>query len=165
MGKPSEEQIAAWLAAAGKSGKVPPAVRDKIITAAQFIENTARQRDASGFLKGIDFSKEVKVLNKLPNKVFVQYVGKHKGMWFTETGLTPDLVGIAEGSETTKRLRKLYKPSGNVAALKSTASSVKDTWTIEKVLKIKDPAVKKKVMTRGGGTQYIVANPQKMTLI
>ena len=189
MGKPSEKQIEAWLAAAGKKKNVSKQVLERIIRAGQFIENTARIKNGAGLLSGIDFSKDVVVLNKLPDRVYVQYVSKHRGHWFTDTGLAPDLVGIAAG----KRKRHLFRAGGSVAALKSRAASVKDTWTVGRLFDLLDPTnpadqakikkhfkgrtpdeIKKLLvkaakrmgqMTAGGGTQYFVADPSRMTKI
>ena len=189
MGKPSDKQIEAWLAAAGKKQNVGKQVLERIIRAGQFIENTARIKNGESLLSGIDFSKDVVVLNKLPDRVYVQYVSKHRGHWFTDTGLDPDLVGIAAG----KRKRKLFRPGGSVAALKSRAASVKDTWTVGRLFDLIDPKnpadqarlkkrfkvqsddeMKKLVakisrrlgqMTAGGGTQYFVADPSRMKKI
>ena len=91
---------------------------------------------------------------RLPDSVYVQYVAQHKGVWFTDTGLTPDLIGLAEG----RRLRKLFAPLGVVHALQSNARSIKDTWSIDRLFQSVSPAARGKLgqMTRGGGTQYIV---------
>lgn len=160
MGKTPEEKIARWMQAAGQSGK-SPAVRDRVVTAGEFLEKTARmtERETSSCLSGIDFSKPVSVV-PLPPSVYVQYVQQHQGVWFTDTGLTPDLVGLAEG----KRIRKLFTPAGTVHALKSTARSIKDTWTADRLFQSISPAAKGKLgqMTRGGGTQYIVFDKFRM---
>lgn len=154
MGMTPQDKIARWVQAAGQTGK-SQAVIDRVVTAGQFLEGTARMSEAaaSGCLTGIDFSKPVEVV-RLPPSVYVQYTQQHMGIWFTDTGLTPDLVGLAEG----RRLRKLFKPSGIVHALKSTARSIKDTWTPDRLFQSISPAAKGKMgqTTRGGGTQYIV---------
>lgn len=123
MGITPPDKIERWMKAAGQSGK-GPAVRDRVIVAGEYLEKTARMPESEvlGLLAGIDFSKSVEVV-RLPASVYVQYVQKHKGVWFTDTGLTPDLVGLAEG----KRTRKLFTPIGIVPALKSTAAAIKDT--------------------------------------
>jgi hypothetical protein len=92
--------------------------------------------------------------------VYVQYVQKHKGVWFTATGLTPDAVGLAGG----KRTRKLFAPVGTVPALESTARAIKDTWTADRLFDSIAPAAKGKLgqMTRGGGTQYVVYDKSRM---
>jgi hypothetical protein len=154
MGLTPPDKIARWVRAAGQTGKPQP-VLDRVITAGEFLERTARmsEADACSCLTGIDFSMPVTVV-RLPQSVYVQYEQQHRGVWFTDTGLTPDLVGLAEG----RRKRKLFTPVGTVHALQSTARSVKDTWTADRLFESVSPAARGRLgqMTRGGGTQYIV---------
>ena len=160
MGATPEAKIQRWMNAAGQTGK-SQAVRDRVVISGEFLEKTARmdERSACSCLTGIDFSKPVKVV-RLPDKLYVQYVKQHKGVWFTDTGLTPDLVGLAKGART----RELFRPAGMVHALKSTAGAIRDSWTIKP-----DPSLstaeKRKLaeLTRGGGTQYIVFDKHRMT--
>src|SRR5947208_16197133 len=154
MGMTPQDKVARWVTAAGQTGK-SQAVIDRVVVAGEFLERTARmsERDAQECLSGIDFSQPVTVL-KLPRSVFVQYVQKHRGVWFTDTGLTPDFVGLAEG----KRVRTLFVPVGVVPALQSTARSIKDTWTADRLFQSLSPAARAKMgqFTRGGGKQYVV---------
>lgn len=112
MGITPPDKIERWMKAAGQSGK-GPAVRDRVIVAGEFLEKTTRMQESEvlALLSGIDFSKSVEVV-QLPGSVYVQYVQKHKGVWFTDTGLTPDLVGLAEGGRTRNCLPPLvsYTP-------------------------------------------------------
>src|SRR5262249_53698204 len=96
----------------------------------------------------------------LPRSVYVQYVQQHKGVWFTDTGLTPDAVGLAQ----LNRKRKLFKPRGSVYALKSTARAIKDRWTAAKLFGPLSSEEKRAIAqeTRGGGTQYIVFDKSAM---
>ena len=163
MGRTPEDKIGRWMAAAGQTGKCDN-VRARVVTAGEFVEKTPRmdERSACSCLTGIDFSKSVKLV-RLPSKVYVQYLAKHKGMWFTDTGLTPDLVGLAEG----KRTRKLFTPVGLVHALKSTARAIKDTWTYDRLFQSIAPTARKKMgqLTRGGGVQYIVFDKHRMKAV
>ena len=156
MGMTPADKIARWATAAGQSGKSKPVI-DRVVIAGEFLEKTARmtEQDACSCLTGIDFSQPVAAV-RLESKIYVQYVQQHKGIWFTDTGLTPDLVGLADG----KRTRKLFCPVGPVHALRSTARSIKDTWTIERLFQSISPVAKGKIgqLTRGGGTQYIVVD-------
>lgn len=160
MGRTPQDKIERWLDAAGQAGK-SKSVQDRVILAGEFLEKTARlsEGEACACLTGIDFSKPVEVV-KLPERIYVQYLRAHKGIWFTDTGLTPDAVGLAEG----KRKRKLFKPLGKVPALKSTARSIKDTWTLDRLFQSVSPAAKGKLgqLTRGGGTQYVVFDKTRM---
>jgi hypothetical protein len=160
MGKTPEDKVARWCKAAGQEGKGKDVV-NRVIIAGEFLERTARmsEADASDCLSGIDFSKTVSVV-RLPPSVYVQYVQKHKGVWFTDTGLTPDAVGLADG----KRKRKLFKPRGSVYALKSTARAIKDTWTAGRLFQSMSPRGQRAMgqMTRGGGAQYIVFDKSAM---
>jgi hypothetical protein len=160
MGKTPEDKVARWCKAAGQEGKSKDVV-NRVIIAGEFLEKTARmsERDACDCLSGIDFSKTVGVV-LLPQSVYVQYVQKHKGVWFTDTGLTPDAVGLADG----KRNRKLFKPRGSVYALKSTARAIKDTWTAGRLFQSISPQAQRAIgqMTRGGGTQYVVFDKSAM---
>ena len=154
MGMTPPDRIARWVKAAGQTGKPQP-VLDRVVTAGEFLERTARmsESDACSCLSGIDFSKPVVVV-RLPDSVYVQYLDHHKGVWFTDTGLTPDAVGLAEG----RRTRKLFRPLGIVHALQSTARSIKDTWTADRLFQSLSPAARGRLgqFTRGGGTQYVV---------
>ncbi len=160
MGKTPEDKIARWVEAAGQMGK-SCAVLNRVVTAGEFLEKTGRMSESGACkcLKGIDFSKPVTAV-RLPNSVYVQYVQQHKGVWFTDTGLTPDKIGLAEG----RRIQKLFKPAGTVHALRSTARSIKDTWTVGRLFQSISPAASGKLgqMTSGGGTQYIVPNKSAM---
>lgn len=160
MGITPPDKVDRWMRTAGQLGK-GPAVRDQVIVAGEFLEKTARmsERDAADCLSGIDFSKSVEVV-RLPQSVFVQYVEKHKGVWFTDTGLTPDKVGLAEG----KRMRKLFTSIRMVHALKSTAAAIKDTWTADRLFLSISPQARGKLgqLTRGGGTQYVVFDKTRM---
>lgn len=159
MGVTPQDKIERWMKAAGQTGK-SDAVKKRVVTAGEFLEKTARmsEREATSCLSGIDFSKPVEV-GLLPNKIYVQFVKQHVGTWFTDTGLTPDQVGLAKGPRT----RELFQPIGAVHALKSTASSIRDTWTIKPDPSLSE-AEKRKLatLTRGGGTQYIVFDKHRM---
>ena len=154
MGLTPQDKIARWVKAAGQTGKQQPVV-DRVVIAGEFLERTARmnEADACSCLTGIDFSKPVAVV-RLHSSIYVQYEQQHRGIWFTDTGLTPDLIGLADG----RRVRKLFMPIGIVHALQSTARSIKDTWTADRLFQSLSPAARGKMgqMTRGGGTQYIV---------
>lgn len=154
MGMTPPDKIARWVSAAGQTGKAQP-VLDRVIVAAEFLERTGRmsEAEACACLAGIDFSKPVAVV-RLPASVYVQYVQEHRGVWFTDTGLTPDQVGLAAG----RRTRRMFVPMGIVHALQTTARSIKDTWTIDRVFQSVSPAAHGRLgqMTRGGGTQYVV---------
>jgi hypothetical protein len=154
MGVTPPDKISRWVKAAGQSGKPKPVI-DRVVIAGEFLEKTARMNEANACacLTGIDFSKPVAVV-RLPGSVYVQYVQRHRGVWFTDTGLTPDRVGLAQG----RRTRKLFTPRRVVHALRSRARSVKDTWTADRLFQSLPPAARGKLghMTRGGGTQYVV---------
>jgi len=164
MGRTPEDKINRWLTAAGQNDKNSD-VRTRVITAGDFLEKTSRmnERSTCSCLTGIDFSKPVEVV-RLPPKVYVQYVQQHQGIWFADTGLTPDLVGLAEGVAQCKRTRMLMTPVGTVHALKSTARSIRDTWTNERLFRSLSPEIKRKMatLTRGGGVQYIVFDKFRM---
>ena len=159
MGTPSADKVVKWLAAAGKTANVSPQLRERVITAGQFIENSARAENTCDLLRGIDFSKPVKVCNCLPQGVYVQFVDHHLGSWFTYKGLLPDQVGLAGGY----RERKLFMPIGPVAALESTAKGIKDWWTPGRLKESWDPIQRKfGQLTSGGGVQYLVINKFQM---
>jgi len=162
MGTAPDRKIAQWIAAAGKAANVSPDVRERIITAAKFIENSAGISDASPLLRGIDFSKPVRVCHRLPDGIYVQFVDHHLGAWFTTTGLRPDQIGLAEGH----RRGKHFRPVGAVAALESTASAIKDSWTRGRREESLDPGSGRSgQMTGGGGTQYLVINKFQMQTV
>jgi len=165
MGAPPAHRIRQWLTAAGKSADTAGPVRDRVIVAGQFIENSGRVPDAFDLLRGIDFSKPVTVVRQLPMGVYVQFAGRHRGAWFTHAGLTPDQVGLAEG----QRVRKLFRPIGAVAALESTARPINDWWTHGRLQEHLDPTGSIRHDTRaygqhtlGGGRQYLVIDRFQM---
>jgi hypothetical protein len=154
MGVTPPDKIARWVQAAGQTGKPQPVI-DRVVIAGEFLEKTARmsEPEACECISGIDFSHPVTVV-RLPALVYVQYAQHHRGVWFTNTGLTPDQVGLAAG----RRRRRLFTPIGTVHALQSTARSIKDTWTVDRLLSSVSPIAGGKLgqMTRGGGMQYVV---------
>lgn len=160
MGITPDEKIERWIEAAGQTNK-SPAVEKRVVTAGEFLEKTGRmtEQQACSCLTGIDFSQAVTVV-RLPTSVYVQFVQQHKGIWFTDTGLTADEVGLAQG----RRIRKLFVPVGVVPALKSSARSIKDTWTADRLFQSISPMARGKMgqMTKGGGTQYIVFDKTRM---
>lgn len=160
MGITPDEKIGCWLKAAGQANK-GLVVEKRVVAAGEFLEKTGRmtEEEACSCLTGIDFSLPVTVV-RLPTSVYVQFVQQHKGVWFTDTGLTADDVGLAEG----KRVRKLFIPVGVVPALKSTARSIKDTWTADRLFQSMSPMARGRLgqMTKGGGTQYIVFDKMRM---
>ncbi|MGE3180157.1 MAG: hypothetical protein AB7N71_00880 [Phycisphaerae bacterium] len=189
MGVTPEERIDKWLAAAGKSRRVPQNIRQRVIVAGEFLEKTARIRDAASYLRGIDFSHPVVVLRQLPDGVYAQY-NVHLGNWFTLVGYPAQRLGISADGKP----RTLYRPVGQVAALQSTARTTRDTWTKgrsvnqklrEKLLDAVKPMTlldrdkkprslkeKEKFVDRrlgedvgGGGIQYFVANKYQMTRV
>lgn len=164
MGTTSADKLARWILASGQTGK-PQTGLDRVAVAGEFLERTARMSEAQACecLTGIDFSKPVTVVKLDRSRVYVQYVQKHRGVWFTDTGLTPDRIGLAEG----KRVRQLFVPAGLVPALASTARSIKDFWTADRLFQSLSPASRSKMgqFTSGGGKQYIVSDPFAMRRI
>ena len=130
MGVTPIEKINRWIEAAGQTGK-PDSVKKKVIAAGEFLEKTCRasEEQACASLTGIDFSSTVEVDNLQTPSVYVQYAKKHRGEWFTDTGLSTDRVGIVIGS----RKRKLFTPSGTVPALKTKARDIRDYWTQDRI--------------------------------
>ncbi len=159
MSNLATSNVEQWLVWTGQVGKSQSVV-NRVSVAGHFLEDVCRmpEKKLRECLCGIDFSKAVRVL-QLPKKVYVQYGGTDS-VWFTDTGLTPDLVGLAEGN----RKRRLYRPVGGVRALKTTARSIKDSWTPGRIFQSLVPDVMRRFgqMTRGGGTQYIVADRSAM---
>lgn len=162
MGKTPQSKIDNWLKATGLQGKGPGVVK-RVVAAGEYCERTCRlsEEDTLKALTGIDFSHTVTVV-RLPLKCYVQYKGQHVGRWFTDIGLTPDAVGLALGT----RKRVLFVPSGAVYALKCTARSIRDNWTIGRIFDKKDLlSALKGVPTRGGGIQYLVHDRFRMDQI
>lgn len=196
MGKPTDKDIVAWLAAAGKSSASSKSIVQLVVDTAQFIQNTLKYNPVS-CLPGIDLSKPIKKISSLPDGIYLQWKDEKRGKWFTHTGISGDEVGIS----ILGRKRKLYRPGGSVAALRSKAKSVKDTWTVSRLFQLidsDDERVRKLIdkidkrlaaekkglnskelaerykrivqkvlgrlgqMTKGGGTQYLVANSGSM---
>lgn len=154
MGMTPADKIARWVAAAGQTGK-GQSVIDRVVVAGEFLEKTARLSEAHTceMLSGIDFSRPVHVV-RLPRSVYVQFGQQHRGLWFTDTGVTPGQVGLSGRGRT----RKLYTPMGVVHALESTARAIKDTWTTQRLLESVSPAAGGRMgeLTPGRARQYIV---------
>ncbi len=162
MGKTPESKIRAWLKATGLEGKGQGVVK-RVQVAGEYCERTCRlsEADTLKVLSGIDFSAQVLVV-RLPTKCYVQYRVKHTGRWFTDVGLTPDQVGLAQGV----RRRELFSPAGVVYALKCRAKSIRDYWTPGRIFDKADLlSALKGVPTRGGGTQYLVHDRFQMDRI
>lgn len=171
ISNPNDPLIDPWLKKLSVNNA--PIRRMGIATSLTFFSRYHISADkAFEYLGGIDLSKPVQEIQCLPDRIYVQYVQKYKGIWFTSTGLTPDHVGIAEGNRT----RKLFRPSGNVPALKSVARSIKDVWSADRLFTPLKPeniaklnAKGKELMktrqgqlTSGGGTQFIVLDNLRM---
>ncbi len=104
MSKIPDSKMQAWLKATSSEGK-GQAVLKRVQLAGEFCERTCRlsETETLNSLSGIDFSSQVLVV-RLPKKAYVQYRSRHPNKWFTDTGLTPDQVGIVKG----ERQRELF---------------------------------------------------------
>ncbi len=165
MGRTPEALVTQWMKLAGQEGK-SGAVRERVKIAGEFLVKSAamNEKRTQQCFRGIDFSKQVTAV-RLPAGVYVQYVLGNVGSWFTETGLTPDLVGVSDMKVGDHgRKRTLFVPNGTVHALQSTAQSIRDTWTFKKLYPGADQALIREMapLTRGGGTQYFVLEAARM---
>jgi hypothetical protein len=80
-------------------------------------------------LRGIDFRKPVSVVDLSQGKTLAQYQlpGGHRGNYFTEIGAPANKLGIYTSGLTENR----YTVPQSVQALRSTAASVIDDWSVD----------------------------------
>ncbi len=163
-----------YLQALGKPG-APQAVRERVEEAAQYFEThfpTRTVTEIVGFLKGIDFSLDVRVVALASiapvDSILIQNVASGRpGNFFTKPGYAVDQLGIAQGSREFRRFRV---NSGGGMVLVSTAAAVSDTWTPGRTLNVYTPILGRQPwqpparageLVGGGGLQIVIPNPLK----
>lgn len=101
-------------------------------------------------LKGVDFSKPVKITRLPPKTPLIQYQkpGDPVGNYFAPPGTPAKKLGI----DPTGKVSKPYTTTKEIEVLESTTSPIKDKWST--------PG--KTVITEGGGTQYVVKDPNSI---
>ena len=107
-------------------------------------------------LKGVDFKKPVEIVDLSKGKKLSQWQipGSSQGNYYSEVGVKPEKLGInprAQNRVTKEifaRIPKTYRLKENLSVLKSTANSIKDTWSIKS-----EPLV-----VEGGEIQYFTTN-------
>jgi len=109
-----------------------------------------------GHLGGIDFAGPVRPVTIPQGTQLSQWQtpGRSVGNYFAPARETPSSLGIAPNAQVpgvgvVPKQQVTYTSNGPVAALRSTAAPVKDTWSV--------PG--SPVQTEGGGRQYFVPNP------
>jgi hypothetical protein len=132
----------------------------------------AYEKRTHGFLKGIDFDRDVSVRRLKKGEELIQYryqaaqtkvlkqSGGKPGPYFSCPGTPQGRLGIAEGSARRRKFSR-YEVVRSTNVLDCTASSTKDTWTNPKIKEVTLPTgkVRKVKMgedVRGGGRQIIV---------
>lgn len=121
----------------------------------------------SDHLKGIDYSKPVKVRTSPPPTEVVQWQtpGGSQGTYYAEPGTEPNELGIgnygAENGRVVEKVPKDYTLAQNTPILESTAAPMNDTWSVAPG-KVGKPGQLGQVgiiqETGGGGTQYFAPN-------
>lgn len=163
-----------WLDKLG-TPKKPPLVRERVLQAVKYMQKhfpDKSDRQLLGYLKAIDFSKPVKVVDIAPTDVLIQFYHPKFGLgnFFTpKRGAAPvGRLGVFQGPRTFT----LWRPKQRLKALESNASGVRDFWTatkkIKKKIQVKDPATGKPTgetkevevfvseFVDGGGKQFML---------
>lgn len=107
-------------------------------------------------MKGIDFSKPVRVVDLDPAADYGQWQvpGGSKGNYFAPSTESPGRLGISSvghdpASGAVSKTQTIYRLSEPTRALESRAAAIEDSWSNPYATGI----------TQGGGTQYFVHNP------
>jgi len=154
------EKLACWIQAA----ELPhhsATIEQRVIRAGEFLEITSglSEEDACQLLPSIDYSQPITVA-RLPDSVYIRCQDRDHSAWFTDTGLTAEMLKEAGGP----RSRSLYRPLGNIAALKSSARDFKDSWEPRHLFHaIATPQMDQfSRSSRHGGNQFMVLNTTRM---
>ena len=168
----SKFDVDKYLEGLGKSD-APPMVRERVEQAAEYFETRFENRTETqivGFLKGIDFSFDVRVVALASiapvGSILIQYVASGRpGNFFTKPGYAFDQLGIASGSREFRRFRVV---SGAAQVLVTTASPVSDTWTFGRTANVYTPVLGRQPwqpparageLVGGGGLQIVIPDP------
>jgi hypothetical protein len=155
-----DEKLARWMEAASKPDGISRDVR-QVARAGEFLEKTCSvsEERACSVLTTIDFSRPILIV-RLPDSVYVQFIAENNDVWFTDTGLAASQLPAARFGRT----RKLYRPLGPIPALRATARSINDAWTVDQLFQSSGPRVRAELgaPSRNGGTQYIVLSQRGM---
>ncbi|MCC5846438.1 MAG: hypothetical protein JJU05_19480, partial [Verrucomicrobia bacterium] len=118
-------------------------------TARSFYENTgwSNQR-INSHIRGIDFTRPVSVATIRPGEIYVNHTAGGLGNYFAEIGTPVNTLGINPAG----RVPVQYSPRINTSALRSTAASVLDTWSVPS----------QPFEATGGGIQFFIPNNQLM---
>ncbi len=142
-----------WLQVLGKPG-APALVRGRLETALKFFqEYLPALKDLEkirGFLRGIDFSKNVRMTNLTKGTELIGYKDPSNPytLFFTKVGTGMDRLAVS----TKGRQFFRYVVESEAPVLESFASGMVDTWTTAGV----------KELVSGGGIQYIIPNASKV---
>lgn len=164
--------VDAYLAALGMSAAVDK-VRERVEVAATFFErffSNKSQSQVVDYLKGIDFSKEVRVVAlaaTAPVGSLLQQhlVGNRPGNFFTKSGFGIHQLGIARGNRALTRFRVV---AGGTPVLVSRTTGVSDTWTPGRTLNVYSPTPGRGAhrppgrageLVGGGGVQIVIPDP------
>ncbi|MGR8929556.1 MAG: polymorphic toxin type 46 domain-containing protein [Gammaproteobacteria bacterium] len=149
---------------AKSDGHTPNHVRARKKIATQFYEQQGMPAaKISGHLDGIDFSKPVEVTELPPGKILHQFQvpDAPQGNYYAESGAKPSDLGIADkardwnSGKIVEKQINVYTTNSTVKVLRSTAASIKDTWSIPN----------ETILTNGGATQYFTTSSGSFNLI
>ncbi len=141
--------------------KAPPLVRERLEVALKYFRKSLSGRDWDtilGFLKGIDFSKPVRLTTLRRGEMLAKYgYPERPGSFLTKIGTGMDRLGINPKERSFFR----YEVVEDVEVLESHVAPIADTWTDKGTVPVRgrDGAIlkaNKKYQAGGGGTQYIV---------
>lgn len=141
----------------------PKTILDRKKTAIKMYKNSKLNNDEiKDQLRGIDFKQDVEIVKILKGTKLEQWQvsGRNKGNYFALPGSHPSGLGISATAQDSNGLivsksAKLYSAnsaSEDLTALKSTANSVIDSWSI--------PG--ENIGTEGGLTQLYINDPNTM---
>lgn len=147
----------------------------------------------SNYLRGIDLSKDVKVVEFSPGTIITQHydtstlagtfrgslsapradlppsaLGLRLGLWFSKSGVSSQNLGISQGTRQVIKLR-LIKPAW---VLESTAAHTVDSWTWGRSAnrRVATGSPGNRVLSggeyaSGGGVQYVLPNAANYVLV
>ena len=114
-----------FLTALGKQG-APPMVREKVRLGGGFlVHHFKNPGTVVDYFKGIDLSRDVKVVPLDPGQVVTTRFAGGLGNWFSKSGVATQQVGLSSAG----RQYKTFHVTRRTYALESRSAATVDTWT------------------------------------
>jgi hypothetical protein len=140
-----------WWLAEVRNPKAPPQVVEWVKTALKFFQadywKTKSTQEIAEYLRAVDFSNEVEVVELEAGTEVIRYWGKDRfGMYYSVRGTAMDRLGIADAGRKFDR----FVLSRNVKVLKSRAADIAGQRGSDGI----------RSTLGGGGTQYIIPDAE-----